>query len=199
MVAATLICVALSGCALLGGPKKAPNTFDLLAPQSVAAGPRLSIQVIVNTPSAVRSIETDRIMVKTAAAQLAYFPNAVWSDKLPRLVQARLVHAMQNSGRFRSAGDERDKLDGDVQVLSNIRAFHIDVGEGFATARIEIFVKLVDDKSQRTVSSRKFTAFTEAAGNSTEAGVEALNRAFHKITVDIVKWVGKVRAYAEAG
>ena len=192
-----LLCVALSGCALLGAGKKAANTYDLLAPAQISAGQRTGLQIIVNTPSAVRSLESDRILVKPAASQLAYFPAAVWSDRLPRLVQARLVEAMQNSGRFRAVGDGRDKIDGDIQVLGNIRAFQIDVVEKFATAHIEIFIKLVDDKSQRTVSSKKFSAFSDASDNNTEAGIAALNKAFQKLVPQIVKWVGQVRVTAK--
>jgi len=195
---AALLCVALSGCALLGSGKKAPNTYDLLAPAKTSAGQRLGLQIIVNTPSAVRALENDRILVKPNTAQLAYFPGAAWSDRLPRLVQARLVEAMQNSRRFRAVGDGRDKIDGDIQVLSNIRAFQIEIEPGRVTAHIEMFIKLVDDKSQRTVSSKIFRTFVDARDNSTEAGIDALNEAFQNIVPKIVKWVGHVRVVARA-
>ena len=198
LVAAALLCVAMGGCALLGGAKKAPDTYDLLAPGAKTAGHRTSLQIVVNTPSAVRALASDHILVKPALAQLVYFPNAVWSDQLPRLVQARLVESLQNSGRFRAVGDGRDKIDADVQIISNIRAFQIEVVGQSATARIEIFIKLVDDDSRRTVSSRKFTAFEQASGNSTGAGVEALNRAFHKLMPAVVRWVSRVKVYAKA-
>jgi len=182
----------------LGSGKKAPNTYDLLAPAKTSAGQRLGLQIIVNTPSAVRALENDRILVKPNTAQLAYFPGAAWSDRLPRLVQARLVEAMQNSRRFRAVGDGRDKIDGDIQVLSNIRAFQIEIEPGRVTAHIEMFIKLVDDKSQRTVSSKIFRTFVDARDNSTEAGIDALNEAFQNIVPKIVKWVGHVRVVARA-
>ena len=65
------------------------------------------------------------------------------------------------------------------------------------TAHIDIFIKLVDDDSRRTVSSRKFTALEHASGDSPAPGVEALNRAFHKIVPAIVKWVARVRVAAK--
>ena len=198
-VVAALIYVALSGCALIGGAKKAPDTYDLLAPDISAMGHRKPLQIAVNSPSAVRALESDRILVKPGPAQLVYFPGSAWSDHLPRLVQARLVEALQNSGRFRAVGDGRDKIDADVQVLSNIRAFQVELAGKSATAHIDIFIKLVDDASRRTVSSRTFTAFEHASGDSPAAGVEALNRAFHKIVPAIVKWVARVRVAPKSG
>jgi len=191
-----LVCVALSGCALFGSGKKPLDQYDLSPSPHVSLGQRLEVQIVINRPSAARSLDTERILVKSSSAKLAYYPGAAWSDRLPQLVQGRLVEAMQNSGRFRAVGDDRDKIHNDIQLLSNIRVFHVDVAGEVVTARIEIFMKLVDGRSQRILSSRKFSASSVAAGDSADAAIEALNQAHQKIIPQIVKWAGRRRIVA---
>lgn len=58
-----LICLGLAGCALALGGNAAPTTYDLIAPRSFAASAKPARwQLVVNEPTAVHALDTDRIM-----------------------------------------------------------------------------------------------------------------------------------------
>jgi ABC-type uncharacterized transport system auxiliary subunit len=55
----------------LGG-NRAPTTYDLVAPRSFAAATKSAhFQLVVNEPSAVHALETDRIMVRQGGDKIS--------------------------------------------------------------------------------------------------------------------------------
>lgn len=186
-----LLCAAtLQSCALANiGPADPPKTFDL---QSASNGSsRVNSkgwQLLVNEPSAVRALETDRVMVKPGGAQISYYGKAVWSDKLPRLLQARLVQELQNSGRFRAVATRGERIDSDIGLSTEIRAFQIEIQNGKASAHIQLFIKLVDEKRGRVVSSKLFTARVPTQKDNVNEGIAALNKASQNVLKRVTRW-----------
>src|SRR5262245_17530503 len=149
-LAAGLICLALSGCALAAGSRP-PNTYDLVAPRSFASTPKASAwQLVVYEPTAIHALETDRLMVRPTADQVSYYKGVAWSDRLPRLVQARIIETFQNSGAVRSVSAST----GQYALVTDLRAFQIDVTSGKAYAEIEIFAKLVNAASGKVIATK---------------------------------------------
>lgn len=143
-----LLPLAVAGCAAV--LPQSPNAiFDLSAPGN-AAPARGSLQILVPQPTAVKALDNDRIAARPAPSQYAYLPNAVWSDLLPKLLQARLVETLQNSGRVRAAAQPGQGLLINYQLLLNIRAFELQ-GNG---AVAEFGLKLMDDSNGRVIRSR---------------------------------------------
>ena len=86
-------------------------------------------------------------MVKPTDQQIAYFPQAVWSDKLPRLVRARLVEVFENAKAFDGVGTGRDRIQADLVLVVDIRAFQVEIDGGQAVAHVDVFCKLVDESN----------------------------------------------------
>ena len=187
LVAAAGLGVALAGCSAIL-PTPAVDTFDLGAPEVGAAPHGRSLQVLVPEPTADRALDTDRIVVRPGATEIAYFSGAQWADRLPRLVQSRLVASLEASGRFRAAGRPGQGLAIDRQIVTEIRAFHYDASAG----RVEIVLsaKLMDDRSGRVVAARVFHA-EEASADTPKAAVAAFDRAQHRLFAEIVAWAGR--------
>ncbi len=176
----------LAGCG--GGP--APTTFDLSAPRE---GLRRSTSgrraIIVAEPTAVSTLDSERIVVRAANAELTYLPRAQWSDRLPRLVQTRLIQTFENSGRA-AVGRPGDRLAGAYQLLLDIRAFEI--REASREAVVEVAVKLVNAGTGAVSSARLFTA-TASVGAIDGAGAsQALDQALAKVLADITAWAAAV-------
>ncbi len=184
-LAAGLLCLALAGCALAAGSRP-PATFDLVAPRSFAAAPRpASWQLVVYEPTAIHALETDRLMVRPTADQVSYYKGVAWSDRLPRLVQARIIETFQNSGAVKSVSASN----GQYALATDLRAFQIDVSSGKAIAEIEIFAKLVNLSTGRVIATKSFSARVPAATDSPGDAIAALNQGFTEVLQDTTTWV----------
>jgi cholesterol transport system auxiliary component len=188
---------ALTAALMLGGCSGAPppTTFDLMAPSvmTLTAPKPAKFQLVVNEPSAVRSLETDRIMVKPDPAQITYYKGAAWGDRLPRLMQARMVEAFQNAGLVNAVGSRADRLDADVELASEVRSFHVEVDGGRAQAVAQIYVKVIDGDDGRMIASRAFGSTVPTSTTNVNEMVVALNQSFDKVLRDVVPWVAAQR------
>lgn len=177
------LALALAGC----GGGQAPPTFDLNAPQTLTKGRGAARgQLVIVEPTALSVLNTDRIVVRTQG-ELAYLSNAQWSDRLPRLVQSRLVEGFENGSRLRAVGTPADKLAADYQLVTDVRAFHISVASD-PTAEVEISAKVVSDRGGRVVASKVFRATVPAASTQGPDAVVALDEAFKRVITDLVAW-----------
>lgn len=182
MLASLLV---ISGC--LGGSNKALDTFDLAVP-SVQQGKRqqANVQILVAEPQALKILDSESIVIRENAASVAYLTGAQWADRLPKIVQTRLVQAFENSRRFGGVGRPGEGLAIDYQILTDIRAFEIESGSsGMAVVRIS--AKLLNDRNGDVVGSKIFEA--KAPASSGNAGfVNALDAAFAQVASEIVAW-----------
>ncbi|MFK7793077.1 MAG: ABC-type transport auxiliary lipoprotein family protein [Devosiaceae bacterium] len=182
--------VLLAGCSTLG-LETAPRIYDLRAPTSIDVGAaRTSRQLLVADPASVRFYATDRIVVRDSAATLAYFPDALWSDALPDLLQARFAEALERTGRARAVGRPGQGLLINTRLVPEIRSFEMEIGEGSsAIAVVDISLKVMNDANGRILASSDFTARVPAASDGVDEGVEALNAALGAVLADMVRFV----------
>jgi cholesterol transport system auxiliary component len=181
-ILAVPLALAFAGCtALLAGAPK--GIFDLSAPGEVSA-PRGGPQILVPPPTTVRALDTDRIAARPTPSEYAYLPGAIWSDRLPKLLQARLVETLQNSGRVRAAAVPGQGLRIDYQLLLDVRAFEV-TNEA---ALVDFSVTLMDDRNGRVVRSRVFRYGVALAARDNANMVAALDTAMDMAFTDIVGW-----------
>lgn len=182
--------LALAGCAALPGGGPSPlDTFDLTAPTPQVSAARTSRrQILIAEPSALKVHDGENIVIRTSAASVEYLGGSQWADRLPRIVQSRLVEAFQSTGRLGGVGKPGEGLAIDYQVVTEIRAFEIRV-DGQPRAQVRLFVKLLNDRNGVVHAAREFESTVSlgaATGNS--AYVAALDRAFSNATNELVNW-----------
>lgn len=181
----------LSGCALFGGSKPL-DTYDLSAPSSAPAASRSHhLQILVAEPSAIKSFDSQNIVIKPSPGVIEYLKGAQWADRLPKVVQARLIETLQKSGRFAGVGKPGEGLAIDYQVIADIRAFDV-VASGNAHAEVSLFVRLLNDRNGQVRTQKLFTADAPVIGTGNAALVKALDRAFDNAASDIVSWSASV-------
>jgi len=181
-LAAALAAALLAGCAVL--PKAPDSIYDLTAPADVATRAGSAAQLLVPVPAALASLDTTRIAARPTPGELAYLPKAAWPDNLPRVLQARLVETLQNTGRVKAVGLPGQGLLIDYQVVLDVRAFELVSGVALA----EFNVKLLNDRNGRVVASRTFRAESPVSGKDNADIVAGLNRAMDAAFSDIVSW-----------
>ncbi len=187
-----LFAVQLSGCALLKPAPPPPETYDISAPRDFSGlkvGTRA--QILVKAPTSLKALDSQNIVVKPAPSIITYLKGAQWSDDLPKMVQTKLVEAFENTGRSGAVAKPGDGLVIDYQILTSIRAFEVAVSGGQKTAVIELSVRLLSDRSGRVLKSNVFSATVAFSGGNNDDYVGALDRAFDKVSRDIVVWVLK--------
>ena len=188
LAAAALLVAGLTGCSVLGGGDKALATFDLAAPAGVKSTRSVSAQVLIPEPVALKALDTERIVVRPSPNEISYYPGAQWSDRLPRLVQNRLVQTFENSGRVR-AGTPGQGLSIDYQVVSDLRAFNYDVAG--KQAHVEISVKLMNDHDGKVVATQVFSGTGPVTSDDAGGVTTALDQVLEAQMQAIVAWTVK--------
>ena len=188
MLAVLLLSSFVSSCALLTPPPAPRDTYELTAPRDFGRIGRTRAQILVKTPTSLKSIDSERMILRPTAATVTYLEGAQWSDTVPRMVQAKLVEAFENSGSTGATAKPGDGLVIDFQLVSDIRRFDILPGSN-GQVIIEISIKLLADRSGVVRETRIFRATAPNRGDDAEAYVAAFDVAFDKLASDIVAWV----------
>lgn len=173
---------SLAGC----GTAARNDTYDLSASVTGSGPAARGRQILVQQPTALRAIDSEQIVIRVAPSQIQYLSKAQWGDKLPRMVQAKLVEAYENSGKLGGVGVPGQGLAIDYQLVTDIRAFEIDTTGG-SHAVVEISAKIVNDRNG-TVRTQKVFRQAVPANGSNDGLVKGLDRAFASVTAEIVNW-----------
>ncbi|MCV6600239.1 MAG: ABC-type transport auxiliary lipoprotein family protein [Cohaesibacter sp.] len=183
------LCAALSACSGLGGQEL--TTYDLSAPEDFSAlKGHSSAQILVPVPTALKSLDSERIIVRPNQAEITYFGDAQWSDRLPRVIQEKLIQSFETSNRIRSVAKPGEGVIVDYKISTTIRQFDL-LEEGSGQAKAVLAVKIINDRNGRVRASRTFAAALPASLTSSKQAVLALDKALEKILLDITGWVVK--------
>jgi cholesterol transport system auxiliary component len=161
----------------------APETFDLSA-ASVPEAHKLRAQIAIREPVTSLDLDSQRILVRTSPETVAYLTGAQWSDRLPTLIQTRLVQTFQNAHLLDSVGRAGAGFSSNYSLELDVRAFELDAKR--IQGVVDIAAKIVDDRGGRIVASRIFRIEAPSAGTSGGQASVALNTALSAVMTQIV-------------
>lgn len=198
-IRAGLLCATalfLTGCSGGLGSLFAPpeaKTYDLTAPSEPGVrGRRSSAQLVVPEPTALRALDSEKIVIKPNAAEINYLGDVQWSDSLPRLVQARLIETLERAGVYRAVTRPGSGIDADYQLLVEIRHFEIIAGEP-AKARVALSMRLVPTGSGRSIAQRVFDAETPVSATDAATATRELNNLLSGVLTTSARWLSARR------
>lgn len=171
--------LALGACA-----SSAPPTFDLSAPRDFGRIGAGRGQLAVSEPAAVQALNSERVIVRDGES-LSFLGGAQWSDRLPALIQARLIETFENGSRVKNVGRPGGALNPDYTLSTELRAFYVEPRSGQAV--VAITARLVNSRGQ-VVAGRVFTASEPVAGIDGPNAARALDGAMGQVLVEIVRW-----------
>lgn len=178
-----------AGCSLVGGKPKPLDTFDLSAARPDTSGPRaVRRQILVNEPAAIKVLDGENIVIKPSPGVITFLSGAQWGDRLPKVIQARLIESFERSGRITGVGRPGEGLAIDFQLVSDVRAFEVAL-DGAPRAQVALSVRLLNDRNGTVVRQRLFEASAPLSGTGNDAYVTAINAAFAEVAGEIVDWV----------
>lgn len=174
----------LAGC----GSTPKNDTFDLAAASVPADGGRSAKgrQILIPDPTALKALDSEQIVVRVSGSELQYLAKAQWSDRLPRMVQSKLIEAFENSGRLGGVGKPGQGLAIDYQLVTDIRAFEVEASGNRAV--VEISAKLLNDRNGAIKAQKVFRSVVATRGSANPAFIAGLDTAFAAVTGEIVTW-----------
>lgn len=182
-LALPLMALLVAGC----GTQAKNDTFDLGLAPSVDGPARSSRQILIPEPTALKLLDSDQVVVRVSPSEVQYLANSRWGDRLPRMVQAKLVQAFENSRKLAGVGIPGQGLAIDYQVVTEIRAFEVSTGSP-RVATVEISAKLLNDRNGSIKAQNVFRASVPVTGEGNDQFIAGINRAFAKVGGEIVDW-----------
>src|SRR5262249_29536903 len=136
-------------------------------------------------PSAVEMLETQRILF-SPVKDYPNFEGFLWADSIPKLLQARLIDSFENYDIAHAPLRTADIGQADYQLLVDVRRFRIST-EAEPVAELGLSARLVD-KNGKVIAARLFEASQRLASVEPQAAVDAFNKAFGQIAMDLIGW-----------
>ena len=171
---------------LAGCSSSAPlATFDLSSPSLEVKVRALKGVLSIAEPTASAPADSDRIVVRTSSSALAVVKGAQWTERLPRLLQMRLIQTFENAKLLKSISRPGDGATADYALAWDLRRFEMNATDNMA--RVEVSVRLLDT-SGRIIAAQIFVA--DAMGDASEgsAAAQALDAASNHVLRQIVIW-----------
>jgi cholesterol transport system auxiliary component len=173
------LALTLAAC---GGSTRVAYDLSAATPAS-AAGPRLTLRIREPVPGP--NLDSDRILVRDGDT-VAVLAGGAWADRLPLLVQARLLQTFQNGRGLRAVGEGAGDYSADLQT--ELRAFELDAAR--RVVRIDIVAK-VTTPGGHVLAARIFRAEAPVASTEPAVVTEALDGALRGVLRDIVAFASR--------
>ncbi len=165
------------------------ETFDLQGASAFEKTHRSRVNqraaLAVAEPTADQLVNSDRLVVRQEAGNLAYLADAQWADRAPRLVQARVISRLVRGGvdaAFPGAVVGYD-------LTTELRRFEIDASRGVAV--VEISARLSSDQSGALRGAAVFLGEAPAPHTQGPQAANALEEALDRATAQLVVWTRK--------
>ncbi|GJD62853.1 ABC-type transport auxiliary lipoprotein family protein [Methylobacterium frigidaeris] len=169
------------------GSGAVPTTFDLTALPGAARSGAARRSIVVAEPVGLQPFEADRIIVREPGGAVSYLGGGQWADRLPRLVQTRLIQSLENANRLKSVSRPGDKVAADTVLITELRAF--DINAGTREAVVDLSAKLIQESTGTVVAAKVFQARVPVAGVTAPVAANGLDRALSLVLADMVRWI----------
>jgi cholesterol transport system auxiliary component len=192
--APTIMALALAGCGSLFGGNQPTQLYRVTPVRAFPPDlPHLSVQLLVDVPTAPAGLDTARIALSRSAVSIDYFADSEWTDRVPLLVQTDLLQSFENSKSINAIDRESAGLRADFILQTEIRHFEAlyDTGEGAPVVWVAIVTRLVNPTSGDIVARNTFERHQPASENRIPAIVIAFDQALGGVIEDIVAWTAR--------
>jgi cholesterol transport system auxiliary component len=162
-------------------------TFDISAPREGLKSRALRGILVIPEPTTPAPTDGDRIVVRSSPSAVSVLAGAQWSDRLPRLLQTRMIQTFENARMMRSVGRPGEGLSADRSFNWDVRRFEIDVATGQAVVEISVKVLTPDG---RIAAAQIFRSQVPGSASNGPAATAALDAASNNVLRQIVAWAG---------
>ena len=187
LLATLLLIGSLSACSIL--PKSQVLSIYRLPASSLPSHiVSANWALRVNKPYSSQLLDSTRIAVLPPGDQISAYQGVRWSDRAPLLLRDRLIDAFLDDGRLKAVSSDDSRLQADLELDGDLRAFHSEYQDGRPAARILFEARLVESGSLRILASRRFEVSQTANDTSVPAVVNAFGQAGDQLARDVLEW-----------
>lgn len=187
LLATLLLIGSLSACSIL--PKsQVLSIYRLPASSLPSHNVSADWALRVNKPYSSQLLDSTRIAVLPPGDQISAYQGVRWSDRAPLLLRDRLIDAFIDDGRLKAVSSDDSRLQADLELDGDLRAFHSEYQNGRPAARILFEARLVESGSLRILASRRFEVSQTANDTSVPAVVNAFGQAGDQLARDVLEW-----------
>lgn len=188
--AALLLTGLLSACSIL----PSGETLDVyLLPSNLPVratdAPREDWSLRVNRPQSSQLLDSPRIAVLPEGDRISAYQGARWSDRAPALFRDRLIGAFLDDGRVGAVSSDEGRLQADLELSSDLRAFQTEYRNGRPEVHILLDARLVQAGNQRILASRRFEVWQIAGDAAVESVVKTFGTANDQLSRQLMDWV----------
>jgi cholesterol transport system auxiliary component len=187
-----------SACSIL--PQSEPvDTYRLPVNQASHSASPVDWSLRLNKPLASEVLAGPRIAVIPQGDVISSYKGARWSDPVPLLVRNRLLDGFQRDGRVQRLSADDSNLQADYELSGELQAFQSEYQPG---GKVEVVIRydarLVQGRSQRILSSKRFEVRQPLAGTEVSAVVAGFGAASDQLAGLVVNWTVAQSAQAQA-
>lgn len=183
----------LAGCSAISSLQSAAtplNTFELTPlPAGSNAPSRGRNGLDVALPTATGALTSDRIVIKPNPLQVEALPEARWINDTTEHFQLLLVRSLANSGQFALVTGGGSGPPPDLELLTDLQAFHAEIVGEDVTVVIRTTMTLLSNLDGRVISSRRFSSTQNVADTAPELVVAAFDAAMKVHLAEVVNWL----------
>ncbi|NIE75828.1 hypothetical protein F3J45_15405 [Pantoea sp. Ap-967] len=186
-----------SACSIL--PQSEPvDIYRLPVNQPSHVATPVDWSLRLNKPLASEALAGPRIAVIPQGDVLSSYKGARWSDPAPLLVRNRLLDGFQRDGRVLRLSADDSNLQADYELAGELQAFQSEYQGGKVQVVIRYDARLVQGRSQRIVTSRRFEVRQPLASNDVSAVVAGFGAASDQLAAQVVDWTVAQSTQAQA-
>ena len=198
----------LGACALADvavGPPPSLYVLKAPAPGPARTASPVAAQIVVEDFVAPAAIDTTRIVFQPNENEIAYYANARWSDRAPRVISSLLVETLTGTGHFPAIIGPGSNVRMDYALVGDIRSFsarrdaEAGQGQGTTKVRVAFYVRLLRARDRSIVAAREFSSEAAASGGGMANVVAAYDDALGTVLGEIADWTLEQSIAAGAG
>jgi cholesterol transport system auxiliary component len=187
-----------SACSIL--PQSEPvDTYRLPVNQASHSTTPVAWSLRLNKPLASEVLAGPRIAVIPQGDVISSYKGARWSDPVPLLVRNRLLDGFQRDGRVQRLSADDSNLQADYELSGELQAFQSEYQPG---SKVDVVIRydarLVQGRSQRILSSKRFEVRQPLADTQVSAVVAGFGAASDQLARLVVNWTVAQSSQAQA-
>lgn len=178
---------------LLGCSASTPSVheYTFLSPQSdYSKRTPLSTTTLSVAPSkSIGSLLGKSLLYCRENGETGAYLYSRWSDTPSALIQHSLLASLTDAAVFASLSSSTSLAHVDWVLESDLNAFCHRFSESMSEGYIDITYRLVDTRTKRLRSSKRFTISSPAPSMDAQGGVEALKNATRELNSQSIAWL----------